>query len=82
MNETGRSNSITAPYPWQAAAWEQLLQQLQDGKLPHALLLAGPQHPNGACAERGGHESEEGLRPRNSKYQITNLKQIQNPKFQ
>lgn len=29
------------PYPWQARQWRQLLNAAQQGRLPHALLLAG-----------------------------------------
>ena len=31
-----------APYPWQLSHWQQLLGRRQAGRLPHALLLAGP----------------------------------------
>lgn len=31
-----------APYPWQAAAWARLQTMTAGGRLPHALLLAGP----------------------------------------
>ncbi|WP_111642012.1 DNA polymerase III subunit delta' [Marinimicrobium alkaliphilum] len=30
------------PYPWQQSLWRQLDAQIEAGKLPHALLLAGP----------------------------------------
>jgi len=30
-----------APFPWQQANWHQLLDQHQQGRLPHALLLSG-----------------------------------------
>lgn len=30
------------PYPWQSLQWQQLLHRQQMGRLPHALLLAGP----------------------------------------
>ena len=30
------------PYPWQQAEWQQFVQQSSAGKLPHAILLAGP----------------------------------------
>ncbi len=30
------------PYPWQQDVWQRLLQQQQGGRLPHALMLAGP----------------------------------------
>ena len=33
---------MIAPYPWQQAQWQQLQQRLQQGQLPHALLLHGP----------------------------------------
>ncbi|MDR9467839.1 DNA polymerase III subunit delta' [Marinospirillum sp.] len=29
------------PLPWQAEIWRQWLQQMQDGRLPHAILLSG-----------------------------------------
>ncbi|MFV0277669.1 MAG: DNA polymerase III subunit delta', partial [Parahaliea sp.] len=32
---------VNAPLPWQAPAWQQLLQQLESGRFPHALLVAG-----------------------------------------
>lgn len=31
-----------SPYPWQQSLWDGLLQRLQAGRLPHALLLTGP----------------------------------------
>lgn len=34
--------SVSAPLPWQGAAWRRLTEQLEAGQLPHALLLAGP----------------------------------------
>lgn len=33
---------VSAPMPWQGAAWSRLTGQLESGQLPHALLLAGP----------------------------------------
>lgn len=30
-----------APFPWQQACWQQLLEQYQSGRLPHALLFNG-----------------------------------------
>ena len=33
---------VSAPLPWQGAAWRRLTEQLEAGQLPHALLLAGP----------------------------------------
>lgn len=33
---------VSAPMPWQGAAWSRLTEQLDSGQLPHALLLAGP----------------------------------------
>lgn len=35
---------VSAPLPWQAQDWSHLNQQLDNGKLPHALLLAGTQY--------------------------------------
>jgi DNA polymerase III subunit delta' len=34
-------NIGAAPFPWQAAAWQQLQARLQDDRLPHALLVCG-----------------------------------------
>ncbi len=34
--------AVSAPLPWQGAAWSRLQGQLESGQLPHALLLAGP----------------------------------------
>jgi DNA polymerase III subunit delta' len=31
-----------SPFPWQQSLWDGLLQRLQAGRLPHALLLTGP----------------------------------------
>ena len=33
---------ISAPLPWQADAWSRLNQQIDEGQLPHALLISGP----------------------------------------
>ncbi|MBN7797720.1 DNA polymerase III subunit delta' [Parahaliea mediterranea] len=33
--------AISAPLPWQGEAWSRWHQQLEQGRLPHALLLAG-----------------------------------------
>lgn len=30
------------PYPWQQGIWQSFYQQLQDDRLPHAIMLAGP----------------------------------------
>ncbi len=30
------------PYPWQQAPWRRLREAVEEGRLPHALLLAGP----------------------------------------
>lgn len=30
------------PYPWQTTLWQGLIERLQNGRLPHALLLTGP----------------------------------------
>lgn len=34
---------IAQPLPWQRAQWQRLQQQIEAARLPHALLLAGPQ---------------------------------------
>ncbi|MCP5166646.1 MAG: DNA polymerase III subunit delta' [Pseudomonadales bacterium] len=44
MNGVDAGRNVTAPLPWQATAWERVLQQLEGGKLPHALLLSGPEY--------------------------------------
>lgn len=31
------------PYPWQSEQWQQLVDMHQQGRFPHALMLAGPQ---------------------------------------
>ena len=36
-------SATTAPLPWQGAQWQQLGAAMAAGRLPHALLLAGPQ---------------------------------------
>ncbi|WP_116364157.1 DNA polymerase III subunit delta' [Parahaliea mediterranea] len=33
--------AVSAPLPWQAEVWQRLGQQLEAGRFPHALLLAG-----------------------------------------
>ena len=43
MELTGLAE-VSAPLPWQAQDWSHLNQQLVDGQLPHALLLAGNQY--------------------------------------
>ncbi len=35
---------ISAPLPWYSANWSRFNQQLEEERLPHALLLAGPPH--------------------------------------
>jgi DNA polymerase-3 subunit delta' len=35
---------VSAPMPWQAQGWQRLGQQIDQGQLPHALLLSGPEH--------------------------------------
>ena len=35
---------ISAPLPWHAGEWQRFNQQLQENKLPHAILLAGVAH--------------------------------------
>lgn len=36
-------SSFLAPYPWQQPNWQHICSQLHDQKLPHAIMLAGPQ---------------------------------------
>ncbi len=36
------SEQHLAPLPWQQSSWQRLIGQLNDNKLPHALLFAGP----------------------------------------
>ncbi|TGD73649.1 DNA polymerase III subunit delta' [Mangrovimicrobium sediminis] len=36
--------ACSAPLPWQQPAWERLGRQREEGRLPHALLLAGAAH--------------------------------------
>jgi DNA polymerase-3 subunit delta' len=36
-------SKVSAPLPWQAEAWSRLNQQIEEGQLPHALLISGPQ---------------------------------------
>jgi len=35
---------VSAPLAWQGQTWSRLVQQVEEGRLPHALLLAGEQH--------------------------------------
>jgi DNA polymerase-3 subunit delta' len=42
MNTPLQQGSVNGILPWQQVNWSQLLQQYESGKLPHALLLAGP----------------------------------------
>ncbi|RLA48503.1 MAG: DNA polymerase III subunit delta' [Gammaproteobacteria bacterium] len=44
MVELSGLPEVSAPLPWQAQDWSQLNQQLANGLLPHALLLAGNQY--------------------------------------
>ncbi|MCB1853705.1 MAG: DNA polymerase III subunit delta' [Halieaceae bacterium] len=44
MTDSATADNICAPLPWQMPAWEHLLQQLEQGRLPHALLLCGATH--------------------------------------
>lgn len=34
--------NVSAPYPWLEGLWKDVVQRLEAGRLPHALLLAGP----------------------------------------
>lgn len=44
MNGVDAGRDVTAPLPWQAPVWERLLQQLESGRLPHGLLVSGPEY--------------------------------------
>lgn len=44
MSGAERPGAVSAVLPWQDEAWGQLGRQFQAGQLPHALLLAGPEH--------------------------------------
>jgi DNA polymerase-3 subunit delta' len=35
---------VSAPMPWQAEDWQRLGRQIDQGQLPHALLISGPEH--------------------------------------
>lgn len=37
------TNTVVEPWPWQRAAWAQLMEQLNQQRLPHALLIQGMQ---------------------------------------
>lgn len=34
--------AVSVPMPWQADTWQQLHRQIDNGRLPHAILLSGP----------------------------------------
>lgn len=34
--------NVGAPYPWQSVLWDAVVARLEAGRLPHALLIAGP----------------------------------------
>lgn len=42
MIDFAELTDISVPMPWQSVVWDQLRGQLDNEKLPHALLLAGP----------------------------------------
>ncbi len=42
MTESAELADISVPMPWQSEAWGRLHHQIEDEKLPHALLLVGP----------------------------------------
>jgi DNA polymerase-3 subunit delta' len=42
VNTPLQQDGISGILPWQQSNWSQLLRQYESGKLPHALLLAGP----------------------------------------
>ncbi len=35
--------AVSTPLPWQAGIWARLNEQLEEGQLPHALLITGPE---------------------------------------
>ena len=35
------TSTPSIPYPWQQPQWQGFLQQVEQGRVPHALLLAG-----------------------------------------
>lgn len=37
------TEGMAAPYPWQQSAWDSLVRRLERDRLPHAVLLAGPE---------------------------------------
>lgn len=37
------SSAVSAPLPWHGAVWAKVQQQLERGKMPHAMLIVGPQ---------------------------------------
>lgn len=43
MSATGNVTNISAPLLWQAEPWTRVSQQIVEGRLPHALLLTGPE---------------------------------------
>ncbi len=44
MSSVNAGRDVAVPLPWQTPVWERLLQQLESGKLPHALLVSGPEY--------------------------------------
>jgi DNA polymerase-3 subunit delta' len=44
VTELGAIPAVSASMPWQAQDWERLGQQIEQGQLPHALLISGPEH--------------------------------------
>ncbi|MFT6102801.1 MAG: DNA polymerase-3 subunit delta' [Candidatus Endobugula sp.] len=43
MNADISTSSMPIPYPWQQQAWERIQQQIEQDKIPHAVLLSGQQ---------------------------------------
>ena len=43
MNNVANTSSLHLPYPWQQNHWQGIQQRIQQGKMPHAILLAGQQ---------------------------------------
>lgn len=44
MKEESRIQPPLMPYPWQGAQWDHLVAQKEAARLPHAVLLNGPEH--------------------------------------
>lgn len=38
------AQAVAMPFPWQVSQWQQLALQIDQQRLPHAVMLAGPEH--------------------------------------